>query len=165
MRLERLRSETRLGVVKTRVEQDAGLLPHTYQLTYLDDAPLLDHKTLVEVDIVSGATLRLVVWRLWHDVLVAAMRGDVQQCVTKLRALGEKGDDRWRHYCGWCVLFMASHRGHYVLTATLLRDNAAPVNMQSPCGWTALHAAAKMGKWKALCILLDNGADVRITDK
>ena len=165
VQLNSLKPETKVAAVKTRVEQEAGILPHTYRLTYLDAAPLEDHRTLAELDMVSGATLQLVVWRLWQGTLVAALRGDIQQCVTELQALGEKGDSRWKSYCRWSTLYTAAHYGHYVLTSTLLRDSTVPVNMQSPCGWTALHATAKMGRWKALCVLIDNGADVTVTDK
>lgn len=165
VQLNRLKPETKVAAVKTRIEQEAGILPHTYQLTYLDAAPLEDHRTLADLDVVSGATLRLVVWRLWQGTLVAALRGDIQQCVTELQALGKKGDSKWKSYCRWCTLYTAAHYGHYVLTSTLLRDSTVPVDTQSPCGWTALHASAKMGRWKALCVLIDKGADVRITDK
>lgn len=166
LKLGGLKLCTSVSVLKNRVEQQAGILPHTYRLTYLDAAPLKDSGTLRELDVVSGATLRAVAWRLWHEVVTATLRGDVKTCLGELRAIGDKGDAEWRAHCGWCTLYTAAHCGHYVLLCDLLKEwPTASVNAQSPCGWTVLHVAARMGRWKVLCVLIDNGADVKITDK
>ena len=166
LKLSGLKSSTDISAVKTRIEQQGGVLPHTYRLTYLDAVPLEDDKTLAELDVVSGATLRAVAWRLWQEVLTAALRGDVKLCIEELRAIGEKGDAQWKAHCGWCTLYTAAHCGHYNLLSSLLSESPTVcVNAQSPCGWTALHAAARMGGWKAVCVLIDHGADVTITDK
>lgn len=76
LQLGGLKPRTLVSVVKDRIEQQAGILPHTYRLTYLDAAPLEDHKTLGELDVVCGGTLRAVAWRLWHEVVTAALQGD-----------------------------------------------------------------------------------------
>ena len=167
LKLGGLKPCTSIAAVKKRVEQQAGILPHTYRLTYLDAAPLDDCRTLGELNVVSSATLNAVAWRLWHDVVAATLRGDVQSCMEELRAIGERGgDEQWRDHCGWCTLYTAAHHGHYVLVCKILEEwPTVSVNSQSPCGWTALHAAARMGRWRALCVLIDHGADVRITDK
>ena len=155
-----------IAIIKSRIEQRAGLLPHTYRLTYLDAAALEDGKTLQELDVVNGATFKAVAWPLWQEVVVAALRGDAKICPMELRAIGEKGDSTWRNHCAWCTLYTTAHVGHYVLLCHLLKEwPAMDVNGQSPSGWTALHAAARMGHWKALCVLLDHGANVTITDK
>ena len=166
LRIGGLKPCTTISAVKKRVEQQAGILPHTYRLTYLDAAPLDDCRTLGELDVVSGATLKAAAWRMWREVVAAALRGDVRSCLEELRAIGERGERQWRDHCGWCTLYTAAHRGHYVLLCDLLKEwPTVSVNAQSPCGWTALHAAARTGRWKALCVLVDHGADVRITDK
>ena len=166
LKLGRLKLCTTVAVLKNRIEQQAGILSHTYSLTYLDAAPLDDGRTLEQVDVVDGATLRVVSWGMWHELVSATLRGDVKTCLVELRALGNKGDAQWRNYCGWCTLYTSAHAGHYVLLCDLLKEWATVnVNEQSPCGWTALHAAARMGRWKALCVLVDNGADVTLTDK
>ena len=79
--------------------------------------------------------------------------------------MGMTGQTEWNRHCAWVSLYIASHRGHHELVARLIKDTKVPINKQSPSGWTALHAAARAGKWKVLCILLDNGANVRIKDK
>lgn len=166
LQLGGLKPRTLVSVVKDRIEQQAGILPHTYRLTYLDAAPLEDHKTLGELDVVCGGTLRAVAWRLWQEVVTAALQGDVMTCLRELRAIGDRGDAEWQAYCSWCTLYTSAHNGHYVLVCDLLKEwPTVTVNAQTPRGWTALHAAARMGRWKALCVLIDNGADVRMKDK
>ena len=165
VKVKGLRMETKVATMKTRIEQEAGVLPHTYTINYLDSAPLENHQTLFELDVVPGARLRVATWRLWHDTLVATLQGDQKQCLSELRALSEKGDAQWKANCSWCVLYTAAHRGYYELIHKLTSSSMVSLNAQSPCGWTALHAAAKMGRWKALCVLINSGADVRIRDK
>ena len=164
--LRGLKRGSTVSVIKTRIEHEAGVLPHTYYLTYLDSAPLEDDKTLSDLDIVNGAVLRAMAWRLWKEVVSASLRGDVRKCCEELRAIGGKGDESWLNYCAWCSIFTAAHGGHYVLLSELLGGwPGLAVNAQSPSGWTAMHAAAAMGRWRALCILLDHGADVTNRDK
>ena len=166
IKLKCIKRQSSVTALKTRIERQAGVLPHTYRLTYLDAAPLQDDKTLHDLDIVSGAVLRAVAWRLWQDLVAATLRGDVRRCCEELRAIGERGDKSWKNYCAWCTLFTAAHGGYYVLVSELLKDwPALAVNAQSPSGWTALHAAASTGRWKALCVLLDHGADVTLRDR
>lgn len=166
LNLSGLKPCTSVTVVKDRIEQQAGILPHTYRLTYLDAAPLENHKTLGELDVVSGSTLKAVAWRLWHEMITAALQGDVMTCLRELRAVRDRGDAEWQEYCRWCALYTSAHNGHYVLLCDLLKEwPTTKVNAQTLRGWTALHAAARMGRWKALCVLIDNGADVRMKDK
>lgn len=166
LKLGRLKISTTVAALKNRIEQQAGVLSHTYRLTYLDAAPLEDDRTLDEINFVTEATLKVVSWRLWRELVVATLRGDGKICLEELRALGEKGDQQWRNYCCWCTLYTTAHAGHYVLLSDLLKEwPGVNVNNQSPRGWTALHAAARMGRWKALCVLIDHGADVMLTDK
>ena len=159
--LEGLTLHTKVCSLKTMIEQAVGILPEMYRLTYLDTAPLEPETSLHDHDIISGATLTLYPWRIWSDLLEAAYLGDTHGCFL----MEICGDSKWSKHCAWCVLYVASHRGHYNLAAKLLEATSVAVNAQSPSGWTALHAASCMGQWKALCILLDNGADVRIVDK
>lgn len=155
-----------IHAIKNRIEQQGGLLQHTYRLMYLDAAPLEDKRSLHELDVVNGATLKAVAWPLWHEVVAVALQGDVKICSRELQTIGEKGDSQWKDHCAWCILYMTAHIGHYVFLCNLLKEwPTMNINEQSPCGWTALHAAARMGHWKAVCVLIDHGADVMITDK
>ena len=154
--------KSKVSTLKTRLEQDAGLIPWTYHLSYLDTAPMEDHSTLIEHDIINGATLQVHLWRIWIDLLTAAYSGDVEECF--LCSMSITGDSEWIKKCAWTTLYTAVHRGHHILVAELLKRTSLAINTQSSCGWTVLHAAARKGHWKVLCILLDNGSDVRITD-
>ena len=166
LKLRGLKQCTSVATLKDRIEQQAGILSHTYSLTYLDTSPLENGKTLRELNVVDGGTLKVVAWRLWHEVVVATLRGDVKICPEELRALGKRGDVGWRDHCGWCTVYTAAHCGHYTLLCDLLKEwPTVNINEQSSNGWTALHAAARMGQWKALCVLINNGADVLIKNK
>lgn len=160
--LNGLTSQTKLNTLKTRLDKDAGLLPEMYSLSYLDAAPLEDESTLEDNDVISGATLQLQPWRSWMDLLRAAYLGDIKECFAC--SVNVSGNSSWNKYCAWVALYIASHRGHHVLVAKLLECNSLAINTLSSCGRTALHAAARSGHWKTLCVLLDNGADVRIKD-
>ena len=160
--LHGLRASDRVSDVKRRLEQDLGLLQEMYHLSYLDMAPMEDSSTLSDHDIVSGGTLRVCAWRTWADLLSAAFLGDAQECFAI--SMDITGSSEWSRHCAWCALFIAAHRGHYGLVAKLIESSSIPINAQSESGWTPLHAAARMGHWKTLCILADHGADVRILD-
>lgn len=160
--IEGITIRSKVSSLKTRLEQDAGLIPWTYYLSYLDTAPIEDHCTLMEQDIISGATLQVHLWRMWSDLLNAAYSGDIKGCFSCSMSI--TGDSEWTKKCAWTALYTAAHKGHHILVAELLKRTSLAINTQSPYGWTALHAAARMGHWKVLCILLDNGSDVRITD-
>ena len=152
----------RVSKVKTRLEKELGILPDMYYLSYLDSAPMEDSSRLVDHDIVEGGTLRINIWRMWQQLMKAAFMGNIKECFDCSLNIAGKSD--WSKYCAWCALYMASHHGHHNLVAELLRRTSLAINFKTPCGWTALHAAARMGQWKVLCMLLNNGADVRITD-
>ena len=166
MTLCRLKPSSSVALLKTRLEQEVALLPHTYHLTYLDACPMEHGGTLHEQNLADGALLKAVAWRLWRELVVAALLGDAKRCCEELRTMAARGDQQWGDYCAWCAMYMAAHSGHYVLLSELFKERPAlAVNGQSPSGWTALHAAAAMGRWKALCVLLDHGADVRLKDR
>lgn len=160
-RIRGLHSHSKVSLLRTRIAEDVGILPETYHLTYLDAAPLEDSKSLHSLDIVSGATLKLCPWKIWFDLLKAAYLGNTAGCFSC--SMDIAGDSEWSKHCAWSVLYTASQRGHYALVAKLLESTSVAINLQSPSGWTALHAAARNGQWKVLCILIDKGADVRIT--
>ena len=166
VKLCRIKRSSCILAIKSLVEEQAGLLPHTYRLTYLDAAPLEDGAALRELDVVGGAVLRTVAWGLWQGLVRAALQGDARGCCGEVRTIGGRGDARWRDYCAWCALFTAAHCGHYLPVCELLKEwPTIAVNAQSPSGWTALHAAASAGQWKALCVLLDHGADITVKDR
>ena len=160
--LDNLFTSNRVSAVKCRLEQDVGILQEMYHLSYLDTAPMEDDTTLADHDVINGGTLQVRPWRMWADLLSAAWKGDVDECFSISMDL--TGSTEWSRHCAWCALYIASHRGHYTLVAKLIEKTSIPVNSQSESGWTVLHAAARMGQWKALCILLDHGADVRLLD-
>ena len=160
--VDRLSSSDTISALKRRLEHDVGLLQEMYHLSYLDAAPMDDHTSLAEHDVVSGGTLQVRPWRMWGDLLSAAYLGDEKECFDLSMDL--RGTSEWNRHCAWCALYIAAHRGHYSLVTKLIEKTSVPINAQSPSGHTALHAAARMGQWKALCILVDHGADVRILD-
>ena len=160
--LSGLSASDRVSDVKCRQEQDIGILQEMYHLSYLDTAPMEDESTLADNDVISGGTLQVRPWRMWADLLSAAWKGDIDECFGISMDL--TGSTEWSRHCAWCALFIASHRGHFNLVAKLIEKTSIPMNAQSESGWTVLHAAARMGQWKALCILVDHGIDVRVLD-
>ena len=163
VRLKGLTRHSKVSVLKTRIEQDVGILPGSYYLTYLDAAPLDDASLLKDHYIVDGATVNLLLWRIWLDLIKAAYYGHERECLAHLKP---SDDSNWDRHCAFNALFTAAHRGHFALVAKLTESvPSVLVNAQGPSGWTALHAAARMNRWKVLCVLVDNGADVRIADK
>ena len=159
--LDGLSPHLKITALKTRIEQDVGILSEMYHLTYIDAAPLEDHTSLQYHDVINGATVTLRPWRIWSELCKSAYVGNAKECLS-CSAFSE--DSKWSRHCAWCALYVAAHRGHYSLVAKLLETKLPAINSQSPCGWTALHAAARMGQWKVLCILVDKGADIRISD-
>ena len=160
--LDGLTSQTKINTLKSRLDRDAGLLPDMYSLSYLDAAPLDEESALEDNDVIAGATLQLQPWRSWADLLRAAYLGDIKDCFAC--SVNVTGDSSWSKYCAWVALYISSHRGHHSLVAKLLECTPLAINTLSSCDRTALHAAARMGHWKTLCVLIDNGADVRIKD-
>ncbi len=150
--------------VKLRLEQEIGILNEMYYLSYLDTVPMEDSSKLQDHDIVNGATLRVNVWRMWQELLNAAFTGNIKGCFSC--SLNITGHSDWSQYCAWVALYIASHHGYHHLVAELLKKTLLPINLRSACsGWTALHAAGSMGRWKVLCMLIEYGIDVRITNK
>ncbi len=162
-KLTRVPAKIKLSALKTIIEKDMGILREMYTLSYLDSCPLEDDSTLKDHFFVSGSLLKLQPWDIWSDLLHHCYRGDVPQTLSTMDITGPTD---WNRYCAWVALYIASHRGHHFLTAKLIKEtHSVLVNHQSRCtGWTALHAAARAGHWRVLCILLDNGANVRIRD-
>jgi hypothetical protein len=159
--LHQISPRTTVAAMKTLIEQDIGILPNMYVLTYIDACPLLEKSTMQDNFVVDGATFHLRPWKLWMDLLQHVFEGNSALC---LRTMSITGPTEWNRYCAWVALYIASHCGHFVLVADLLSSTGALINTKSPCSWTPLHAAARMGHWKVLCILINNGADVRIKD-
>lgn len=149
-----------VGEVKVLIEEDLGILRDAYCLSYLDNAPLEESTRLCDHDVVEGASLRIQVWRTWTQLLKGAMTGDITDCFSA--SVNIAGSSDWSKYSAWAVLYTAAHRGHHYLVAELLRKTKLAVNKKTGSGWTALHAAARMGRWKVLCIMVDNGAHVKI---
>lgn len=161
--LKGVKQTSKVSKVKVRLEQELGFLPEMYYLSYLDSIPMEDSSRLSDHDVVNRGTLRINVWRMWQELLKAALVGNIKDCFTC--SLNISGKSEWSKYCAWVALYVASHNGHHNLVSELFKRTSLVVNFTSPCGWTALHAAARMGRWKVLCMLIDNGVDVRITDR
>lgn len=156
--------DTRCNVtkIKVRIEQEVGILPEMYYLSYLDTVPIEDSCSLRDYDVVHRGTLRVNVWRMWQELLKAALAGNIKDCFACSQNIADTSE--WSKHCAWAALYVAAHCGHHNLVAELLKKASPAINFKSPCGWTATHAAARMNRWKVLCMLIDNGADVRITD-
>ena len=146
--------------IKVQIEKDLGIVRDLYYLSYLDDAPLLETSKLCDHDVVERASLRIKVWKLWTKLLQAAMLGNISDCFSS--SIDIMGSSEWSKYCAWTILYTAAHRGHHNLVAELLRRTQLAINKKTDSGWTSLHAAARMGRWKVLCMLVDNGAHVKI---
>lgn len=160
--LPSLPAYTKIASVKTSIEHHLGLLSETYYLTYLDTAPLENCKTLLELDAIDGCTFELRTWRLWGDLVDACHCNSTDRC---LEYPGIRGTTDWNKRCAWSALFMAAHRGHHIMVSNILERTSVDVNRQSQCtGWSPLHAAARAGMWKALCVLINHSADVKIAD-
>lgn len=162
MVLKNVDQRSKISKIKVRLEQEVGILPDMYYLSYLDNVPMEDSSRLCDHDVVNRGTLRINVWRLWQDLLKAALLGNIKDCFSC--ALNLCGDSEWSRHCAWAALYVAAHRGHHNLVAELLKKTMLLINSTSPCQWTALHAAARMGRWKVVCMLIDNGIDVRVAD-
>ena len=161
-RLPEVNPKARISTLKKKIEKDIGILQEMYSLSYLDSCPLEDESTLKDHFFVSGSTLRLQPWELWQDLLQYCFSGNIEHTLS---CMNITGSTNWNKHCAWIALYIASHKGFHDLVARLLKLNGIMVNKQSGLtGWTPLHAAARMGHWKVLCILLDNGANVRIKD-
>lgn len=160
--LKKVDSRSTVSKIKVLLEQELGILPDMYYLSYLDNVPMEDSSRLCDHDIVNHGTLRINVWRLWRELLNAALLGNIRDCFSS--SLNISGNSDWSRFCAWAALYIASHHGHHNLVADLLKKTTLPINSTSLCGWTALHAAARMGRWKVVCMLIDNGIDVRIAD-
>lgn len=153
---------SKVSTIKVRLEQEVGILPDMYYLSYLDSVPMEDSSRLSDHDVVDRGTLRINVWRLWQDLLKAAFLGNIKGCFDC--SLNIRGISDWSRYCAWAALYVAAHHGHHNLVAELLKKTTLPINATSPCRWTVLHGAARMGRWKVVCMLTDNGVDVRVAD-
>lgn len=160
--LKKVDPRSKISKIKVRLEQEVGILPDMYYLSYLDRVPMEESSRLCDHDIVNHGTLRINVWRMWQDLVKAVLLGNIKECFVS--SLNVCGHSDWNRYCAWAALYLAAHHGHHNLVAELLKRTTLPINSTSPCGWTALHAAARMGRWKVLCMLIDNGVDVRIAD-
>ena len=153
-----------IGEVKVLVEKDLGVLRDTYCLSYLDNAPLEEDSKLCDHEVVDGATLRIKVWRIRAKLLRAAIMGDITDCFST--SVDITANSEWSKYCAWMVLYTAAHQGHHHLVAAVLRRVPhIAINKKTDSGWTVLHAVARLGRWKVLCMLVDNGAHVKIMDK
>lgn len=160
--LPNLPAYTKIASVKAAIERHLGILSETYYLTYLDAAPMEDHKTLLEMDAIDGCTFDLRTWKLWGDLVEGCHCNSIDRC---LEYPGIRGTTDWNKRCAWNALFMAAHRGYHFMVSNILEKTAVDINRQSQStGWTPLHAAARAGMWKALCVLINHGADVKITD-
>lgn len=159
--LNRVAARTTIKSLKSIIEQDVGILSEMYTLTYLDACPLLDDTTLHGNFIIKGSVIVLRPWKLWEDILYYSYTGTHGLC-SQVKDI--TGSDTWCKHRAWVSLYIASHHGHHHLVISLLNCTKAPINAKSPIGRTALHAAARTGNWKVLCVLLDKGADVRLKD-
>ena len=159
--LNRLSAKTTIKSLKAIIEQDVGILSEMYTLGYLDACPLLDETTLHDNFIVKESTVVLRPWKMWNDILYHCYTGTHGLCANVKDITGPSD---WCKHRAWVALYIASHHGHHNLVINILRSTQAPINATSHSGSTALHAAARTGHWKVLCILLDKGADVRLKD-
>ena len=158
--LHNVDNSLKLSEVKVLIEHDLGIPTEVYRLSYLDKADLLSHCTLAQHEIVPRARVNLRPWKMWESVLALAFSG----LISELDEAKLTGDDEQSKYKAFLALFIAAHRGHCRLVEKLLRLTNVDINTQTKTKWTALHAAARTNQWRCLCILIDKGADIMLTD-
>jgi len=90
-----LYSHSKVSLLRTRIEEDIGILPETYHLTYLDAAPLEDSRSLRSYDVINGATLKLCPWGNWSDLLRAAYIGNTVGCFSCSMGIAITEDSEW----------------------------------------------------------------------
>ncbi|XP_041080259.1 ankyrin repeat domain-containing protein 60-like [Polyodon spathula] len=135
-------AQTPIGELKDALEMVAGIPSTLQRLSYLDEGDLPNSSTVCFNDIVPGGVITLRVWHYdgWLRLVKAAVEGDVE----KLKALGVTAADS---------SFSTPNSSR--MSAV---QRAAWVSRRASC---ALYISAHRGHHRAVCFLLQHGADVR----
>ena len=98
----------------------------------------------------------------WTAVMIAAAKG-FQSVVAQL--VEEGNADPWlADAYQWTPLMRAIDNRHTEVVAYLLGLDNGPLNLQNENGATALHVAAERGDVRTAQLLLERGADTKLTD-
>ncbi|XP_066290968.1 ankycorbin-like [Branchiostoma lanceolatum] len=160
--------------LKARIEIVAGIPSQIYTLHYTNDVDLEDENELrLGMTIMNGATLRMQLFTSWNGLFYSTWNGNIDDTYYSggVQLISEanfsEGEAVAMHKIvakrAFVSLFLACHRGHYVLCKVLLSIGADPVG-RTPSGRTPLHAAAAQGHLDVLNALLDQGVDVGVRD-
>ena len=172
--LNNVYSEMKVRELKCYAELVAGIPCNLQRLQYLDEGDMLDDSDLRHNDVVSGATIKLKIWRMWEGLVVAVCRGTTDQ-VLQEKVVPEK---EWESLSpalfktkaalaaerAGVALFIAAHRGNSHLIRRLVEEAKADVNMKTSFGRSPLHAAASQGHSNAIDLMLEKGASMDISD-
>ena len=160
LELNNVHNSLKVREVKCMIEYDLGIPTELYRLSYLDKADLLDHCTVAQHEIVPRARVNLRPWKMWESVLTHAFTG----LMPELEEYNVTEGDEQSKFRAFMALLIAAHRGHSRLLDRILRLTQVDINAVTRTNWSALHAAARANQWRCLCILIDNGADIMLTD-
>ncbi|XP_035678340.1 uncharacterized protein LOC118417073 [Branchiostoma floridae] len=160
--------------LKARIEIVTGIPSQIYTLHYTNDVDLEDENELrIGMSIMNGATLRMQLFTSWNGLFYSTWNGNIDDTYYSggVQLISEanfsEGEAVAMHNIvakrAFVSLFLACHRGHYVLCKVLLSIGADPVG-RTPSGRTPLHAAAAQGHLDVLNALLDQGVDVGARD-
>ncbi|XP_019638181.1 PREDICTED: uncharacterized protein LOC109480432 [Branchiostoma belcheri] len=160
--------------LKARIEIVTGIPSQIYTLHYTNDVDLEDENELrIGMTIMNGATLRMQLFTSWNGLFYSTWNGNIDDTYYSggVQLISEAGFSEGEAVAmhrivakrAFVSLFLACHRGHYVLCKVLLSIGADPVG-RTPSGRTPLHAAAAQGHLDVLNALLDQGVDAGARD-
>jgi hypothetical protein len=100
-----------------------------------------------------------------NELAKAAFAGNQDESLAMVTALLQAGADANPRYNGFTALFWASHKGNKNSVKLLLAQPGIKLDEADPDGHTALMAAAEHGHTEIVEMLLNAGANVRITNR
>ncbi|MDQ1363337.1 MAG: uncharacterized protein QG652_1198 [Pseudomonadota bacterium] len=112
------------------------------------------------VDVAAVPVERTEFYKGWTDLMIAAWKGNEQQCRQYLK----KDDVNAMDPQGHTALMRAAMKNHGKIIVLLLQ-NRADINLQNRQGETALYLAAAENRIDAVNVLLQNKSDVDLAAK
>lgn len=168
--LKHVHAEMKIRELKCYAELVVGIPYNLQRLQYLDEGDMLDDSDLRHNDVVAGATINLKLWRMWDTLVAAVCRGSTDQVLHEGVVVGKEWESldplTYRNKVALAkdrasvALFIAAHRGRINLIRSLIENGEADVNMKTPFGRTALHAASSQGHSNAIDLMLEKGASM-----
>ena len=110
---------------------------------------------VITADVATAPIERTEFYKDWTDLMLAAWKGNEQQCRQRLKQDDVNTSDQQ----GYTALMRAAMKNHGKVLALLLENNA-DINLQNQQGETALYLAAVAGHDESVTVLLQNKAHV-----